>query len=1479
MATEKTTELSIVIRARNAAKEALDQIGRQFDGLVDTARKHQAELRQVGTALTAVGATGAAALTVAAKAAGDLEQQMFNVRKTSGLSADEIDRLKKSIIDMSGRVPLAANDLGKIAAIAGQLGIQGRKDIEAFTETVAKIVTVTDFTVEGAAESLARLSNLFHLPIQEVGKLGGVINEMENTTTAKAPGIAEMMKRIATAAVNLGLKAPDVAGLSATLIDLGFEAELAGTQVSQTFLDMIRNADAFGAQIGMTGRQFRASMERDAIGTFLRWAEAMHNLPKEELLQSLEQTGIAAGRDTAVFLSLVGAYDKLKINVGAANEEFRVGTSLQKEFETFMQSAWNQVKILGNTLGGLSAMMGNSLLPVIRSAADAGKGFLKWLQDLPDAAKTAVLWITALTAAVAGFGGAMLIFLGFLPQIVAGFNLIAAAGAGALAFFGKFAIAVGAVVAAWETARFLGDFIIAGKPMRQWFNETFVLWTQAPAEMKQSMAGVKAEAAKGGEALGSALKAGFVEWMRDIETGVNVFLLNLITAAKNWAQKFAGFFERLKDSPVAALRNMGEVYSATLREMAAASEVAALHTEDGIKNINKKYDEMLGLTKAASDATKELGNSMGGAAKKTGDLADKAQKLSPLLKAAIEEIDKLNKGAEGKVLERTFEDEIKRLQYLRDVAIQNKKDAGEIDRKLQEARDARRTRDLEVEFDAIRSVQDAKERSADIEKELDATILKGSMDAATAETAIKINKAVEYANEKKLLGVDEVKLAQATNSAVAQSLEELAQKEREIDLTRVREGEEIAKLKLKAREDVLKDSGDEEAVLKAQLQGELNAVEVHRAKIKAMNLADKDEELRLFKELDEAKVLVEEAHDNKSMALERKRIADRDKLGIEVLKHAKFNADEELEFNVEMLKVKYQEYEKTAKKIAASEEELVRFQEILQLGFTGELRDTLERNIELRSKHNDDLKSKSNEQLLQMIDDEELLKERRIAALNEFKSRNLSTFQSIRLAISEYGLESINVSKNIVDFTISSFKSMERGISKAFFDPVTGQFLNLKDGLNGLFDSIKTSFFQMLADMAARLAVSGLLNIGSRLLGFSSGGLIPEDGLFAGQAGEAVLTRNAVGLLGKSAISALNSGAASGSGVAGVGGAGELASSEFALRGGGEFASVFDHLGAGVNKLATGFNNMFPGFAAPFSATGGTIGGIGASLINSSLFGDGLGVQIGGTLGSLAGTLGAALISSAAFTAAGALAAPFTFGLSALVGGVAGGFLGSLFGGGETLNPDEQAFYPAFAQLKASRPDLLVSDFTPGGADIELLMAMTRLSHPNTGADSISDSFRLLGGGGIGEDEIDTFTRHGLRDIVKRGVMTRQAMEDAMTFDLGIFKPGSKLDYLGEFDRGGVLKGPGLFRVGNIAEAMVPLSDGRNIPVRIERGNDDDLRGILDEFLTGLRDQLKSGSGRAVQLVVNLDGREVARSMVTLGARGVQTTHPRGVYA
>lgn len=314
-------------------------------------------------ALVAVGITKATAEAI------KFEKAMVSVQKTTGATDSELGILSDSILSLSKRLGTSKDELAAIAEVAGQLGIQGASNISAFTETVAKLSRVTELSAQEAGELVARIANIFDIAIEDSSRIGSVLNELSNTTTATAGKIASAITRVGSAGSSIGLTVDQVAGLSATLIDSGVVAERAGTALRNVFIRLQTQSEKLADTIGISKEEFDSLVSQDALGAINRYLDALRGLPPAVAAIQIKE---AFGDENFLAVqTLTQQTDMLSKSLETSSNAFNENSSLNDEFGRTLESVSAKWQIFTNRINVATTAFGERFLPVLDRGLDS----------------------------------------------------------------------------------------------------------------------------------------------------------------------------------------------------------------------------------------------------------------------------------------------------------------------------------------------------------------------------------------------------------------------------------------------------------------------------------------------------------------------------------------------------------------------------------------------------------------------------------------------------------------------------------------------------------------------------------------------------------------------------------------------------------------------------------------------------------------------------------------------------------------------------------------------------------------------------------------------------------------------------------------------------------------------------------------------------------------------------------------------------
>jgi len=223
------------------------------------------------------------------------ESSFTNIVKTVDATEDELQTLKKGLLELSTNVATPVNEINDVAAAAGQLGIKVA-NIEGFTEAMIKLGDSTNMDATTAANELARLAGITGMSQTDFDKLGSTLVELGNNLPTTEGEITSMALRLAAAGDVVGLTEAEILGLSASLSAVGVEAEMGGTALSKALSKMnvatkngVGKIDTILKNSGMSFRELELMYENNTT-QFKKFATSI-NMTSSELATLINAKG------------------------------------------------------------------------------------------------------------------------------------------------------------------------------------------------------------------------------------------------------------------------------------------------------------------------------------------------------------------------------------------------------------------------------------------------------------------------------------------------------------------------------------------------------------------------------------------------------------------------------------------------------------------------------------------------------------------------------------------------------------------------------------------------------------------------------------------------------------------------------------------------------------------------------------------------------------------------------------------------------------------------------------------------------------------------------------------------------------------------------------------------------------------------------------------------------------------------------------
>ncbi len=338
----------------------------------------------------------------------DLEEKTLNIAKTTGLAGKELEDFTSSLNKLNQDVRgMQLDSLYEISAIAGQLGIKGKDNLLAFTQSVQRIAKTSKLTAEQAGEGFAKLANSLQEPIKNIEKLTSTFTILASSTTASEDKLLDFTQRLAGAGKTLGLTSAQIAGIGATLNDVGLSAEVAGTAMSQVFQKILTDTDKLINTLHLDAKSFKEAIQNEPVKAVEMLLQALGRLDKQARIQALKDLQMSGSGLSSTLLKLSANTDKLTKNINIATEGYTKGTYTIDEFNIATKGLATTQQQLSDQVKQTSASFGKLLAPSVEKVSQTFILLLKDIQKHNQGVVEAVKVVGGLVVAWKAFNIAM----------------------------------------------------------------------------------------------------------------------------------------------------------------------------------------------------------------------------------------------------------------------------------------------------------------------------------------------------------------------------------------------------------------------------------------------------------------------------------------------------------------------------------------------------------------------------------------------------------------------------------------------------------------------------------------------------------------------------------------------------------------------------------------------------------------------------------------------------------------------------------------------------------------------------------------------------------------------------------------------------------------------------------------------------------------------------------------------------------------
>lgn len=359
----------------------------------------QTALAGIAAAITGIIMAGRSAVNAFA----DMDQEMANVRKFTGMNASEVEQLNEDFQKINTRT--GREELNKLAQEAGRLGKTSQEDVLGFVKAADQINVALDDLGDGATLTLSKLTNIFG-DEERLGTekallaVGSVINELSQNCTASAPYLANFTQRMAGVGAQAKMTIPEIMGFAAVLDSQGQAVEMSATAVSKVIMDMFKENDKIIKATGLNAKEFNETLKKSTNEGLLMLLDRLHELGNIDVLAPVfKDMGENGARAAQVISALAGNLDMVRWEQEEATKAFAEGTSVTNEFNvqnTTVQAGLDKAR---KGVTEMAVALGEQLQPIMKHVISSTTLLLKFMSTSITFIKENAFTLASLTAA------------------------------------------------------------------------------------------------------------------------------------------------------------------------------------------------------------------------------------------------------------------------------------------------------------------------------------------------------------------------------------------------------------------------------------------------------------------------------------------------------------------------------------------------------------------------------------------------------------------------------------------------------------------------------------------------------------------------------------------------------------------------------------------------------------------------------------------------------------------------------------------------------------------------------------------------------------------------------------------------------------------------------------------------------------------------------------------------------------------------
>jgi TP901 family phage tail tape measure protein len=377
--------------------------GADLRGFERAMKKAQKGLKKFGSKMKKIGGNLSRNLTMpllavggaSAKMALDFQKSMTKINTLVGVSAGEVEKLKKSVLALSGKTATAPNELAEGLYFLTSAGLNSKDAMEAL-EQVSKGVASGLGESADLSNVAAAAQNAYGKETMSASKALDIFGGMVKTGMFNASELASVLGTQLGLSASLGISFEEVGAMISTYTKTTGDANAATTGLSgvmMSFAKITPKQEAALKAVGLSAKSLRDMLSKQGLqGTLLEMQKRFkaNGIELSEFFsksQSLKAVLGVLGNQTGTYKDILL---ELEESVGFVNNAFDE-TSKTSAFK--MEKAMNDLRVAGT-------MLGQELFPIVDALSKKISALATGFSELDDKGKKSVIMWAGIAAAI-----------------------------------------------------------------------------------------------------------------------------------------------------------------------------------------------------------------------------------------------------------------------------------------------------------------------------------------------------------------------------------------------------------------------------------------------------------------------------------------------------------------------------------------------------------------------------------------------------------------------------------------------------------------------------------------------------------------------------------------------------------------------------------------------------------------------------------------------------------------------------------------------------------------------------------------------------------------------------------------------------------------------------------------------------------------------------------------------------------------------